>query len=217
VPLSATSHSALNAYQEEKIRRLALVLHDELGQNLAILKLKLSEILKPGSGSREEIIGLLDETMNKVRQVVFDMRPIGLEEFGLVSALQSHVLEFRKRTGMNCELKITPSNIDVSTQMSMAVFRIVQEALTNALKHSRANLARISITQSAQKLSIEIIDNGCGITLDQIQSTKTLGISSMKSRVTQLNGQFEISGKPGEGTRIGIVFPMMKANLGGLL
>jgi two-component system, NarL family, sensor histidine kinase UhpB len=210
VPQLATSHAALTAFQEEKIRQLAYVLHDELGQNLAILKLRLGDLLCSDPVSRDEILNLVDDTLNKVRRVALDLGPPGFTEFGLISSLEYYISDFSKNSGIRCEFKVDSKDLELGSPLDLTVFRIVQESLTNILKHSGATYARVSIEHTTSNLILEIQDNGRGIAANQIHSSTTLGLASMRARVIQLRGQFHISGEPGQGTKVMVIFPFKK-------
>src|SRR5437867_6011195 len=191
--------------------RVAREIHDELGQALTILKMDLAWIMsKPQNRTHKKIksmIAEVDQTIQKVRQIVTDLRPSILDELGLSAALEWQLSQFQERTGIRGIFESSNESLDLSRDVSAALFRVVQEALTNVMRHASASDVRISIESAVDRLLIFITDNGKGVTRQQINDPKSFGIVGMKERVHRVGGQFNIYSSPGRGTRIEISAP----------
>ncbi len=206
--------SRIQTVREEERTMIAREIHDELGQVLTVLKIQLSltanKLLPEQQEVKERLqstFGLLDSAVEAVQQISAKLRPGILDELGLAAAVEWQAQDFEKHTGIHCKCSLPSEPVALPAEKSTAVFRIFQEALTNAARHADADRVSIFLKDRMDKLVLEIIDNGCGINKTQINSPKSLGILGMRERVVVLGGSMEINGVPGKGTHIKVTMP----------
>jgi PAS domain S-box-containing protein len=205
----------LQAVREEESIRIAREIHDELGSALTGLKMDISWLDKrlPEKGSEalqqkfKAMSELIDETVQKVRNISTELRPAILDHLGLAAAIESQCREFQKRTEIKCRIISLSEETDLSAEKSTAVFRIFQEILTNVARHSDATLVEISMEKVDDELVLKVSDNGKGIKEVNISDTKSLGILGMLERAAVFGGQIEISGEEGKGTKVTVRIP----------
>jgi signal transduction histidine kinase len=203
----ALLHERLDAAKEEERRFVASELHDELGQLLTVIKLRLQMGASlPAGGTLE----LVDQAIDRVRKISRDLRPPLLDEVGLMPALRAHVEAQSALSGVPIELAADEARADrLPPPLEIACFRIVQESLTNALRHASAQHIRVRAVRQASAVELEIADDGRGFdtaSLDQM-SARHLGIVGMQERVRARGGSFQISSAPGAGTRVSVELP----------
>jgi len=210
--LSARLESAI----EEERRRIAHELHDELGQSLTALKMELSRVAQdheqvPSLFARlRSVLDMISHCVEAVRRISQELRPAILDHLGLGAAVEWHAGEFQRRTGIACDLdsELDPGLPPLHHEVSMALFRIIQEALTNVARHSRASHATVRLSRAPEGVTIEIRDNGCGLDLTSLDKARSLGILGMRERTSRLGGSFSIESRPQvEGTVIRVVVP----------
>lgn len=202
--------SNLQLSSEEERKALAREVHDEVGQSLAALKIELSLLKRhmPGKlSSVESLIELVDGTIKSVKRIVKELRPELLDELGFVAAMEVYVNDFKKRSGIDCDLQVKTDDVSASPEQSIALFRILQEALTNILRHSGATKLRIKLNEKKGKLFFIIIDNGKGLSREKMESSSSTGIIGMQERALILGGDFSIKGIRGAGTALKICIP----------
>jgi len=206
----------LQSLLEEERTRISREIHDVLGQTLTAMKMDLSLIRRnlasDGHAGQSAKIHEIERNVNNiirmVRRIATDMRPGILDELGVAAALEWLVKDFQKRTGISGKVVLQGVDRMSDTVLSTAIFRIVQEALTNVMRHSEASQVNVSLEKMNNALMIlEVRDNGIGITESRISDTKSLGLIGMRERVLLLGGEVEISGKPGEGTLVRVTIP----------
>jgi two-component system sensor histidine kinase UhpB len=129
-----------------------------------------------------------------------------LDDLGLAAAIEWYCDEFEKRTAVRCILKLDDS-IFRDSRKNLVFFRVLQEALTNVIRHANASSVTIKLHQTQRGTTLTIQDNGIGITAEMIESTKALGLIGMRERVRQFNGKIDISSKKGDGTKLTIFIP----------
>jgi len=206
---------------EEERMNIARDLHDELGQVLTALKIDIAILRKKlttGKEVSEQIIShefeAISKTVDKIatsaKQISSGLRPEVLDDLGVFEAIQWQVIEFEKRNRITCQLYLPRGKAELTKELSIALFRIVQEALTNVARHSLADLVQIYIDIRDHVLFLEILDNGKGIEDDKIRSSKSLGIIGLRERVQLLRGQFFIGKAKGGGTKLSIIIPTHK-------
>ena len=207
--------SHLQRAQEEERARISREIHDELGQELTGIKMDiswLSSILKnPQDEVRERINSLnklIDTTINSVRRISSELRPGILDDLGLNSALEWYIDEFKTRTKINCDYSHNGLNTDINSELSITIYRIIQESLTNVARHSKATNVKIKFILDKNIVLIDIIDNGIGFDDDVINYEKSLGILGMEERVNIIGGSFDIEAKKNIGTRIQVKIPL---------
>ena len=208
--LSARLESAL----EEERRRIAHELHDELGQSLTALKMELSRVAQDYDqvpslfASLHSVLDTIGNCLDAVRRISQELRPAILDHLGLGAAVEWHAAEFQKRTGIACNLETNLGQADLPGDVSMALFRIIQEALTNVARHSGASQALVRLNHSSARLAIEIKDDGRGLDVTVLENSRSLGILGMRERAARLGGSFSIQSRPQvEGTLIRVVIP----------
>lgn len=188
--------------QEEEQRRLALELHDSAGQLVTALRWKLLTLQREIGGDRQELarlaersVELLNELSRELRTTSHLLHPPTLEHGGLVAALQSYVDGIAERSGMRITVQIDPI-IKLPLHIEKAVFRIIQESLTNVHRHAKSRVARVCVTQENGMVLVQIKDRGTGIPGFKSLSDPTLklgvGIRGMRERVHELNGTFHL-------------------------
>lgn len=207
----------LQSVREEERTRIARELHDELGQSLTAIRLGLDVVInrpdmEAGSARQhlEKLQQLAASTIESVQRIAADLRPPILDELGLPAAIEWLVDTFAERSGIVCELH-SPTDLPLDfpvreREVCTAIFRILQEALTNVGRHSRATRVTISLQAQPGELHLHIADNGCGIDAG-VSRDGSLGLMGMRERALMLGGTLQIQSGPGEGTRIDVILP----------
>jgi signal transduction histidine kinase len=205
----------LQVVREEERTRIARQIHDDLGQSLTALKIDLSWLNKRLANDQDRfreklksMVTLINETIETVHNVSADLRPGILDDFGLAAAIEWQAEEFQKRTGMECRTSLPSDESDLSKEKSTNLFRIVQESLTNVIRHAKATKVEINLNVQDGILLLEIVDNGRGITKAAITNPKSFGLIGIKERVHSLGGEVNIVGAPNEGTRVIVKMPI---------
>jgi len=204
----------LDAREEEKTR-IARELHDELGQLLTALKMDLSwlrERLPPHDAElaarAAEMGTLLDRTVTSMRRIASDLRPLMLDDLGLADAAAWLVEDFAKRSGVACRIEIAADLPDLPKGVATAVYRAVQESLTNIARHAGADSASVAIRVDNGAIQVEVEDDGRGIAAEDLAKTRSLGLKGMRERIALLGGSLEIARAPRGGTRVGLRVPL---------
>jgi two-component system sensor histidine kinase DegS len=154
------------------------------------------------------------DSLQDVRKIIYNLRPMSLDDLGLVPTLQRFVLTFQTESGISVLFQ-TRGTAELKPVISLTVFRIVQEALNNAAKHSRAQNIIVNLEFLSEELKLHIYDNGIGFDTEKLKIksddiTSGFGLISMKERVELLSGEMNISSEPGKGTRLNIMIPFMQ-------
>lgn len=204
--------------EEEDRRRLSRELHDEIGQTLALLQIEISHAQAQLAGQpgplRERLQRareMAEKTVQTVRNISVLLRPSLLDDLGLVPALQFQLEDFLRRNGITCEFVEEGVADQLPDEIKTCVYRVVQEALHNAEKHSCATRVRVSVRQSAQILVAEVEDNGRGFAANQKRSSTRgsgLGLLGMRERAAIVGGTLAVDAAPGRGTRITLRIPV---------
>jgi PAS domain S-box-containing protein len=210
----------LQSAREEEATRIAREIHDELGGALTCLRWDLEDIdgLTSETGDRldlqerrKKIVSmtrLIDTTINTVRRIASELRPLGLDDLGLVAAIELHTRKFQHRTGIIVECDCTEQSLKLSQDQSTAIFRVFQEALTNILRHARATRVIIQTQEENEEFILTIIDNGRGITDEEKSGQLTLGLLGMRERTHLIGGRIDINGLAGKGTVVTVRIPI---------
>lgn len=194
--------------QESERRQIARDLHDDIGQQLTGLKLYLQRLQRQVDNEKatktlQELVEVTDQALAKVRSLSLALHPLQLETLGLEAAVRWHLSHFLKATHTAWELQIQGELETISAAKAVAAFRIVQEAVNNVVKHARADQLKIMMSRDKQGLRLEIMDDGCGFDVkDTLPETQSLGLTSMRERVSSLGGYLRINSLSGVGTRI---------------
>lgn len=199
----------LIAVQEEERKRLSRDLHDGVGQIITALKMELSRVQGAENGSDDVRLqrarAHADEALATIRNVSRLLRPTLLDDLGLEAALQWHVEEFSRRTGIQCELLYQLSGPGSDT-VNTCVYRTVQEALNNCEKHSGAQRVTVTVSDAPQELLVSVADNGRGFLVDSISQSR-YGIRGMRERAHILGGKLYVESEVGKGTTVILSLP----------
>lgn len=204
---------ALENIREEERAHIARELHDDLGQLLATLRVDMTLLLQQpvaDDATRELLMGMdgrLMSAITSLRRIAGNLRPLALDEGGLYFALQSLRNDFEQRHGIDCVLDARESELVLNDRYSTAIFRIVQESLTNIARHANARRVRIALRRGRGLLHIVIEDNGRGIAQSDMNKPQSFGLLGMRERVWAIRGDIEITGNA-RGTRIVIHLPL---------
>jgi signal transduction histidine kinase len=201
--------------QEEERRKLSRELHDHVGQMLTALRMELGHIERlrgPASGPILEAVResrqLVDTIVRAVRDLALGLRPSMLDDFGLQAALEWHVRDFSRRCDVPVDLQVDGDFDDLPDEQRTCVYRTVQEALTNCVRHSKAGRIAITITLAglADILEVKIADDGVGI--DPEKRARGLGLRGIEERAKELNGTLSVNSEPGRGTTLRLRLPL---------
>lgn len=205
--------------QEDERRRLARELHDEVGQALTVVKINLQSLLQTSDLPPERLedsIGIVDDTLQEIRNLAMSLRPALLDDLGLDAALRNYLATYSRRTGLATELTTDLNGKRLSRDLETACFRVTQEALTNVLRHSHASKVRVDVSVDESELLLSVADDGWGF--DVAAATggghqgKSMGLLGMQERAAQMGGNMEIESKQGGGgTTVRAVFPLREA------
>jgi PAS domain S-box-containing protein len=211
--------ASLQDVREQERTRIALELHDDLGQQLTGLKLELSWLagrLKEGRQATPDEMGamrrMLDTAIASVRRIATELRPLILDDLGFGEAVAWQIAEFAKRTGLDIKLDLQAQDLVKDDVLATALFRIVQESLTNVVRHSGASSVQVRLTLDGSDLVLTVNDNGSGMASGARAGTG-IGLVSMRERATALGGQLKIAGVPGAGTTIEVTLPLGRTAL----
>jgi PAS domain S-box-containing protein len=214
---SASALRRLSAHmetvREEQNAKIAREVHDELGGTLTMLKLGLAALLEkmaehePLRPRLESVLNLADASVKTVKRISSALRPGLLDTLGLSATIRWHAEEFSRLTGIRVELQL-PEYIRLSPERSTAVFRIVQEALTNVGRHAGATEVAIRARKAKGELLVEIADNGRGIVAVDLAKTNSFGILGIRERSQYLGGDLRIHGTSEQGTRLTLRLPL---------
>jgi two-component system, NarL family, sensor histidine kinase UhpB len=216
--LRQLSTSVVEAREEER-RRIARELHDELGQRLTALKMELSSLGgAAGRTARQErvdgMLAMLDDTLASVRRISSDLRPMMLDDLGLNAAIEWLAREAGRRMGASVTVALGDSDPPVDDRVATAIFRMVQEALTNVARHARATEVRIAVLSHSDELVLTVEDNGVGYPDDAMQREGYFGLLGLRERAAMLGGQLELGNPPGSGARLTVRLPLASGSQG---
>jgi PAS domain S-box-containing protein len=220
--LSANLQSA----REAEAGRIARQIHDELGGFLTGLRWELEALdkmtrepanadhLKATQDKLASMLGLTDATITVVRRIASQLHPSILYDLGIVEAVEWQTQQFQARTGIECRCDCSLQSIPLSDQQSTAVFCIVQEALTNILRHAQATRVNVAMKEENGILRLKVSDNGRGITQAEMFNKKSFGLLGMQERAHLIEGHVEIVGEKGAGTTVHLRIPIQKSDPG---
>ena len=203
--------ASVQSAREEERAHLSRELHDELGQALTIVKIDLTRTIRdlipmgltPDIADRmQSAIGNIDVATETVRRLASALRPPALDHLGLAAAIELEAAALARRTGLRCRVGGSLRTAGMTSEQTTAVFRIVQEALTNVVRHSDASAVRITMRQTARTISVRIHDNGRGISGDVIDHPGSIGLLGMRERAKLAGARLSIGARSGKGTDI---------------
>jgi signal transduction histidine kinase len=205
----------VTAAQEEERGRIARELHDGLGPALASLNMRLGTARKllerdhhPAAEELEELAELTQASIQDIRRLIYDLRPAALDALGLAPALREYVERFQEERGLEVSLALPEGDERLPAPLETALFRIAQEALANGATHSRASRVEISLMRDRRGVTLCVADDGQGFDPRTPQSGTQVGLWSMRERVEQLGGRFEVASAPGHGATIRAAVPL---------
>jgi signal transduction histidine kinase len=209
----------LESVREEERTRIARELHDELGQALTGLKLDLAWMERRiNRQSQSELVdrcasvlGRMDEVMISVRRIITELRPSVLDQLGLPDAVEWQAQDFAARTGVALDLHIDCDCPSPPDAVASAVFRMLQEALNNVAKHAGATRVRVALRMHGDMLSLDVNDNGRGITQHELRGSQSLGLLGLRERAIALGGTVSIGPDANGGTTVALELPLHKA------
>ncbi len=199
--------------REEERKRIALEIHDELGQMLTALKMDISLLRMKCEGDAElmakvhDMREMVEQSIRTVRQVAANLRPAALD-LGLVPALEWLVENFGQHSGIAYELNLSGGDIAFDDVRATALFRIVQESLTNVARHAGASLAQVSLERTDDAIRLEIRDNGRGFDPEGARRGRSFGLLGIRERTLVLGGELKIDSMPGRGSTLSIRIPL---------
>ena len=205
----------LEAIREEERARIAREIHDEVGQALTALKMDLAWLAKkvpprgmPVRRKLQGMEGVIDATMDALHRILAELRPGVLDDLGLPAAIRWLAEEFKRRTEITCAVLMTGAEPGLDSGQATAVFRILQEALTNVARHAQAKHVEIRLHVLPTAFELVVSDDGRGITAAELKATGTLGILGMRERALTWHGRVAVHGEPGRGTTVRVFMPV---------
>lgn len=210
---SLTRH--LQSVQEEERQSIARDIHDELGQMLTALQMdaiwlqrKLPEDMPELYKKTESMYDLVDQSIETIQRISTDLRPSMLDDLGIEAVIQWEADKLEDRSEIECNIEIKNDDHTLDEDISIALYRVLQEALTNVLRHAEATKVDISYMITEEKVILVIKDNGGGISKEAVHSSHSFGLSGMRERVEAWDGTFEVHGEDGKGTTVRATIPL---------
>ena len=207
----------LESAKEEERRHISRELHDEFGQTLTAAKINLQMLRRVTPDAAvaqrlEDSIGMIDRMIRQARNIALGLRPPLLDEAGLIAALDHHLKSLEGRSGVRIELDAANAAGDVPPAMNTTVFRLIQEAVNNALRHAQATKIRVTLREDADGLLLVIEDDGVGFDREAVAERakrgEHLGLLGMTERVRSAGGVIVLDSRPGRGSRIEVRLPL---------
>jgi PAS domain S-box-containing protein len=209
---------AANSVREQEKTRIARELHDELGQSLTALKIDVGWLRERLGAQAGEIAaklagmqGLIDATVTAARRISADLRPLMLDDLGLLAACEWLAARFSERTGIPCELVVAGEGLDLPDPYATAIFRALQESLTNAARHAQATQVEATLERREGEIVLTVMDNGRGFEGQGGRKPGSFGLIGLRERAYLLGGTFSLESAPGEGTRVELRIPAPEA------
>ncbi len=203
----------LHAREEER-KTVAQEIHDELGQVLTALKMDLRWLEKRLARSQaqllakiREMISLTDQTIQRVQRISSELRPRMLDDLGLAAAIEWLGGDFSRRTGIRCKTAVQVTESRIGGNSTTAIYRIVQEALTNVSRHANASRVSLVLSEADERLQVLVKDDGIGISETQATDPRSFGLIGIRERVQGLGGEMSIRGEAGKGTAVAVSIP----------
>lgn len=209
--------------REEERTAIAREIHDVLAQDLTKLKIDLVWLAKrlaqpPDPASRPAICGRIedaltqiDTSISEVQRIATDLRPVILDTLGLFAAVEWLAEDFARRTGLKCRAEVARGTSALDRDCATAIFRILQESLTNVARHAQASEVVVRFSEKAGTATLSVSDNGVGITRDRLEDPRSIGLLGMRERAHVFGGSVEISGTPRSGTQVVVRLPIKPA------
>ncbi len=201
--------------QEEERRRVAREIHDGPAQSLANLIMRvevaqntLYEDRQRTEKELEELKELVKSSVSEVRRIIYDLRPMSIDDLGLIPTLREYIENFREDTDIEIDFEVLGDEKELPSPHEITVFRLVQEALNNIKKHAEASWGQVRVEFASEHLNLLISDDGVGFDSEDSPRSKSFGIKSMQERCNLLDGELKIISGRNKGTRINIKIPL---------
>ncbi|MFH1852682.1 MAG: PAS domain S-box protein [Candidatus Neomarinimicrobiota bacterium] len=211
--LKRLTHYLRDSIEQERMR-ISREIHDELGQALTAMKIDL-DLMREDIQDTDKVLrkidgvsDLINHTLTQTRRISADLRPSILDDLGLVPALEWYIDDFAERTGIRCRFTNLFKVSEVPATTGTVIFRVLVEAMTNAVRHSRADTITIRLWNTRNEIKLKVHDNGIGISATAMANKKSLGLIGMQERVQFYGGRIAISGRPDKGTEILMQLPL---------
>lgn len=213
---------AVNAIREEEKARIARELHDELAQSLTALKMDTLWVRDHAARVPEavfarlsEMVNTIDRTVSATRRIAADLRPMLLDDLGLLPAIEWLVSSFIQRSGADCTLSVDQGlALELPEPYATAMFRIVQESLANVAKHAGASQVKVALGKVPDGVMLRVQDNGCGFFTVAPRKPQSLGLLGLRERAQLLGGMATIKSAPGQGTCVEVYIPLVPPGTG---
>ena len=203
--------------REQERAGIAREIHDDLGQSLTAIKLNACWLKNQIPGDRtlliertEDAIRLVDTVIQTVKRISADLRPGLLDDLGLSAAVEWQAESYKKRSGIDIHVNVTPEEIVLDEAFSIALFRVFQESLTNVIRHSGATEAWVALSKKTDAVTLAVTDNGVGITENALAKKESFGLIGMRERIHALGGNIRVFKMPAGGTRVSVHVPFSK-------
>ncbi len=208
----------LQNIREEERKNIAREIHDELGQQVTVMKMEITWLITKMQAEEplvrqkmEGLLELLKETVSSIRRISSELRPSLLDDLGLRAAMEWHIREFGKRTGVKTSFSAFSGELELSDTIKVTFFRILQECLTNVARHAEASAVHIDIKYHNSLIVMTVSDDGKGMDLARLKHGKTYGILGMQERARMIGGSYLIKSHPGKGTQISVKIPWQES------
>jgi signal transduction histidine kinase len=208
--------ASLQRAREDEKTRIARELHDDLGQRLTALKMDVATLqddipddLASLKHTAQGMNQLIDGTVAAVRRIAADLRPVMLDDLGLASAVEWLTGEFTRRHGIKTTLAVSDEDMEFDHAAATAIYRLVQEALTNVARHAQASEVTVALHHESTQDIVTVSDNGKGMGPEEEAKAGSFGLLGMKERAHLLGGTMTIASKPSQGTTIRIIIPRL--------
>jgi signal transduction histidine kinase len=209
----------LDAIREEERREMARVIHEQIGQPLTALKLDMSWLRgQLPAGTADAVAArvrgmeaLVDQAVESAQRLSATLRPTILDDLGLAAAIRWQAREFAQRSSVTFDLDLPADDAPLAPASALALFRILQEALTNAVRHAQADNVHIGLTIDADAAVLTVADDGRGVTSEELERPTSLGIVGIRERALAVGGEVTITGSPEHGTALTVRVPAQGA------
>jgi PAS domain S-box-containing protein len=200
---------SLEMARENEKKIISREIHDELGQLMTGLKMDIAWVSgrlgteqKMLKNKTQSMLEMVDEAIRSVKRITTQLRPRILDEMGLAAAVEWQAERFEKQSGIKCKTSFWPADIDVAMEISIVMFRVLQEALTNVARHSHATAAAINLKAVDRRLVLQVKDNGVGITPARLNNQHSNGLMGIRERLLAIGGDLQVKGLKGRGTAL---------------
>lgn len=208
-------YAYLQKVREEERLNIARIIHDDLAQLLSAMKIELISLKeRPEKQDSQKhdyvnsLLKLLEQCMTAVTSIIIELRPVLPGNMGLIPALKQLFSEFQKRTGITCDIRIEEDAFSIDNESAHAIYRVIQEGLTNIRNHSQASYVAVKIKGTPTYFSFTMKDNGIGVSQEKITDHRSFGIIGMHERIVGMKGNITIKGIPGKGTTVHLKVPV---------